>query len=379
MIKILFFQTYNRRASYIESLIIELSKKNHKVEFLTSCSKGDIHFFLESKNIETYSLNEFNKLKIFYKLYKFLIKEKYDLLFSNYQEANIISLPFHYISKTKVVLFRHHYHFIEGVENQFNISLFEKIYDFLINKFCSYLVVPSKSVYNSILINEKINQEKLFLLPYIYNFEETYEQINFTKVKEIKLKYSSELLILFCSRLIDLKRPFLVLEALNIIFNSYKKNIKLIILGDGELKQKISEFIFKNNLENNVFLLGYIEENLEYIKASDILIQPSLTDASNNVAKEFALLEKTLIVCKGVADYEEYINKSNGFLIEKNITSHNLAELLINISENKEQLDLLGKRLKISMLRYFDNKNSIIEKYENFIKTILKIKIKKDF
>ena len=50
--------------------------------------------------------------------------------------------------------------------------------------------------------------------------------------------------------------------------------------------------------------------------ACDLMIHPSLSDASNSAIKEMGLLSKAVAVCSEVGDFDEYIvNDVNGFLM----------------------------------------------------------------
>ena len=51
---------------------------------------------------------------------------------------------------------------------------------------------------------------------------------------------------------------------------------KLLIAGNGEEEDEIRKFIKKNNLENNIILLGYIDNIYPYFKNSQGFILTSL-------------------------------------------------------------------------------------------------------
>ena len=65
-----------------------------------------------------------------------------------------------------------------------------------------------------------------------------------------------------------------------------KKNTKLVLCGDGEERRNIELLIKELNLENDVLLLGIINNVNEILQAMDILIMPSLFEGL-----PFALLE----------------------------------------------------------------------------------------
>ncbi len=66
------------------------------------------------------------------------------------------------------------------------------------------------------------------------------------------------------------------------------KNIKLLIAGNGEEKNKLKDFINKNNLSQNIILLGYIENIYPYFKNSSGFILTSLWEDPGFVLVEAA-------------------------------------------------------------------------------------------
>lgn len=67
-----------------------------------------------------------------------------------------------------------------------------------------------------------------------------------------------------------------------------KKNmpIKLYILGEGELRSELEALIKTYNLENNVFLLGNVDNPHKYVVKSDLFIFPSLWESFGNTLVE---------------------------------------------------------------------------------------------
>lgn len=68
-----------------------------------------------------------------------------------------------------------------------------------------------------------------------------------------------------------------LLSALLEIKESHPEIITLLI-GDGEQKNLLAEFIKTNSLEKHVYLIGYLESASEYMKAFNIFILPSVKE-----------------------------------------------------------------------------------------------------
>ena len=82
-LRIAIYYQNNLRSVFIESLILELKKSNN-VFLYTTCDKGSIHAFLETHDVETFSVKPLMTRKKFpveyiyqcYKLHRFCKKKK---------------------------------------------------------------------------------------------------------------------------------------------------------------------------------------------------------------------------------------------------------------------------------------------------------------
>src|ERR1035437_1760352 len=250
--KILFFYPSNKRTIALETLLIELSKK-HEIFILTTCPKGDFHYYMESLNFTTYTNNIGNKGILYYIrqiifLISFCKKVKIDFIFSHLQHVNFISVLSQYFIKAKVIVFRHHFRFVHSTDEQIKVSKNEIVFDKIINKLAYKIIVPSSGVYNGIKIVEKININKVSIIPYIYDFS-IYQIPNVAEVEKIKLKYPCKLRLLMVSRLIKLKRHHILFPVIkDLISEGY--DIKLLVLDNGPERENLTMYINENNLTN---------------------------------------------------------------------------------------------------------------------------------
>jgi glycosyltransferase involved in cell wall biosynthesis len=95
-------------------------------------------------------------------------------------------------------------------------------------------------------------------------------------------------------RLVDQKDHMTILKALNIVLKK-KKNIQLIIIGKGEKKDNLNNYIIDNHLDFHVKLIGYKNNPFNYINSADIFILSSKFEGSPNVLIESLFLKKRVI------------------------------------------------------------------------------------
>lgn len=369
---ILFYYPSNKRSVQIETTLFELKKRGHKISFLTTCKEGDLHRVLNKKGISTYS-NPLNKDIFYYpKQIFFLIKTTkalgVDFVFGNLQHANFIAVLAQYFLKAKVITFRHHFKFNKG---NFGIPLKvnknEVLFDKIINRLSKCIVVPSKGVYQGIVQHEKVYLKKLHIIPYLYDFE-LYPRPNAIEVESIRKAYKAQMLVIMAARLIPFKRHLL-------LFPVFKKliakgfDIQVLILDEGPEKDNLEAFIKQNQLQNRIHLLGYKKNIIDFLAASDVIVHPSLTEASSNVIKEIGLQEKIVMVCKGVGDFDAYIEHgSNGFFLDIAKPDVDAEKYLSYLYENPNKAEGMGKKLKESILNNFASNENVLQLYEDLLK-----------
>ncbi len=370
--KILLYYPPNKRTIAIETLCKTLVESGHKLVVLTLTEKGDFHRRIEQMGVETFSItmNRKPSWKYFLNQARYLIRfckeHKIDSVWSNLQEANMIAVLAQPLLKAKVIVFRHHAEsaFFAEYGRQFNMTRNknEVRFDKIINKLAKTIVVPSSGVWFGMEKYEKCNMSKVKLIPYIYDFS-AYQNPDPIKVQLLRKEYECNLLLIMVCRMIDTKQHLPVFRTIKKITDE-GLSIKLIVMDDGPLKSQLEEYIRTNSLHNIISLVGFRNDFINYMAAADLLVHPSLTEASNSVVKEIGLLEKTAVVCKDVGDFNDYIiDLKNGFLIERNDLDISLDFVIRKAYSNKNQLNEMGINLKIDILQRFSNSEKNISKY----------------
>lgn len=372
MKNLLFYYPSNKRSVQIETLLKTLRVENVAISFLSLTPRGALHEKLDDFGIRTYA-NPIEKSGILYYfhqllfLIRFLRKNKIEIVFSNLQQANLIAIFARFFVKSEIICFRHHFKFFPN-SNQlsYSVNRNERIGDKLVNLFARKIIVPSSGVFNGMVNQEKVNPAKVQIIPYMYDFE-NYGEPDLDNVKQIKREHPSKLRLIMVSRLIPLKRHLIILPMIQELIDQ-GLDLHLFILDEGPEKEKIENFIQQNNLANNVSLLGFRRDFLDYMAASDLIIHPSITEASNSAVKEMALLEKTAIVCQGVGDFDDYIeDQVDGFTCDIEKFPEEAKAILNRIHQQPEILHEMGKKLRNKVLKQFSVTPEITLQYVDLI------------
>ena len=124
----------------------------------------------------------------------------------------------------------------------------------------------------------------------------------------------------------------------------------LYILGEGEERKKLEQYIRDNNIERNTFLLGFKENPYPYIKEADIFISSSKYEGYSLVVAEALCLEKSIIATKCAGPVELLDNGKYGLLAEvESVESlkENMKKLILSEELRKKYSKLSKERSKI--------------------------------
>lgn len=191
---------------------------------------------------------------------------------------------------------------------------------------------------------------------------------NFIDMDNYNVEVEDDGYAFYFGRLIKEKGIFTLLEA----FKSLKDK-KLLIAGDGPDLEKIKEYLNKNNMQENVKLLGYIDSDKvkEYVRKSRFIIVPSIwyENCPYSVLETLAIGKP--IIGSNLGGIPELVKNNESGLIYTYNKPKELQEKMRVLFENKELADELGKNAKQIAKKEYSKEsyyNKIINIYEGAVK-----------
>jgi len=113
------------------------------------------------------------------------------------------------------------------------------------------------------------------------------------------------------ARLSEQKGLTYLIEAMSLLT---AKNIRLFIVGDGELRNELENKVEELNLQDSVIFLGYRKDIVECINSFDFCVLPSVFEGFGLVAIEAFMNSKTLIATD-IPGLNEVVTNKNGILV----------------------------------------------------------------
>lgn len=118
--------------------------------------------------------------------------------------------------------------------------------------------------------------------------------------------------LIFLGRLSYPKNPILFCKIVKNI-KKQKKDIKAIMVGNGELKEEVKKYIIDNNLSNNIIMKGYQKNPYPFLNHSKICILPSRFEGFGLSAVEAMALGKP-VICRNVGGLKDVVTDESGRL-----------------------------------------------------------------
>lgn len=247
----------------IKQYIFAWNGKEKDYDFNADIIDFDVH---NSSNIIK---NIFILLKRVKMLKKYKKEYKIDTCISHLEGANIVNI----LSKTneKTVITVHNFQSRErkGIYG----FVFRVLMKALYNK-ADKIVVVSKLIKEDLSKNFGINEEKIEV---IYNpFDcKLIEKLAEEKIEDKYEEIFKHQVVINVGRLTKQKGQWHLIKAFSEL-KKVNKDVKLVILGKGELEDRLKELIKTFNLEEDVFLLGFTTNPFKYIARADIFALTSL-------------------------------------------------------------------------------------------------------
>lgn len=259
------------------------------------------------------------------------------------------------------------------VHNYYNKLFFKKysvigILPYLIEKIIynkgKYFIAVSKYIEKKIY-----NENKGLRVHLIYNgVNEVLLNNNLKSKPSVQQPY-----ILYLGRVdIHQKGLDLLLDAFSLLQRKLEdQNIKLVIAGGGKDLTKIIEIVRSRKMENNVSILGYVDEDkkIEIIDSSLFAVMPSRFEAFPIVPIEVQARGKTLVASNRGGLSEVVINGKTGLLLSELNPKQLAYNMMMLIRDRKLRKSLESNAQKFA--RRFSWKEAALRELKVY-RTIIK-------
>ena len=300
---------------------------------MSYCSvKGPIESNLEDKKIDFKGLNKFS----YFEFKKILKEYKPDVIHAHDIKASILASFF----SRKYKIISHIHGNSEGMKKTSVKSL---LYLFAAIKF-KHIFWVSKSSLDEYKFKKNILNKSSVLANII-----SVDKI----IKQSKEKGNQKSDVIFVGRLVDIKNPLRLIEIFKKVLIKVP-NAKLNIVGSGILENNLKEIINNNELEKNVFLLGFQKNPYKFMKNSKIMLMTSRFEGTPMCALEAMTLGLPIVSTPTDGLVEIVENDKNGYLSSNN---DELADKIVELISDDILLKKMSNFAKEKSLSINNKKN----------------------
>ena len=342
------FQDYFNNGG-IEKVILDIKEYidcDYSIDVLSMVNKSNkkIISLLDKEYRSFFKRNILGLVK--YK--KFLKNNNYDIIHIHcYNSFGLIYAFFARKYLKKIIIHAHSsdtnkdYFYIKHLIN----SIIKIVFN---NKKYIYIAVSEESnrfcfnVDNCIIMYNGIDYDK-----YYFNCD---ERIKYRKMFNIE---DNSIVIGNIGRFESEKNHSFIIDVFNEI-NKVKNNYKLVLIGEGTLREKIKNKVKELNLNNKVIILNYRDDIPNFINMFDIALFPSIFEGFGITVVENEVNGKYVFISDKITNDVIISNRVNVLSLTK--SAEYWANEIININKIDLELD---RRLNIN--NYIDKLRKIYE------------------
>ncbi len=166
-----------------------------------------------------------------------------------------------------------------GIIQRINMYIVKHFY-----KYADYIIASSEEVRQDLIYNFKLPEKRVVTIYNLFNLQKISE-LSYSQLPQRHKEYFDCPVVISIGRLVTLKGYDNLIRSFKKVIETHHK-AKLIILGEGPLRNYLVELIRKLNLHENVYLLGFQDNPYMYLKNSDIFVLASKVEGFGNVIVE---------------------------------------------------------------------------------------------
>jgi glycosyltransferase involved in cell wall biosynthesis len=135
------------------------------------------------------------------------------------------------------------------------------------------------------------------------------------------------------------------------MINAFAKTLKtlpkakLLIVGDGELMDDLTNLVNKLNIQDSVIFTGYIPYPKDHLAVFDIFLLSSLSEGTSMTLLEAMSLEKPCVVTDAGGNKEIIVDGETGFVTDNN-NMHQFSDAMVFLGSQQKLINCYGRNAK---------------------------------
>lgn len=203
----------------------------------------------------------------------------------------------------------------------------------------------SQQTADFLLEKQKYNKDKVHLICNGVDAQVFAPDASAREEKRKEMGFTSENIVFCCvARLAKEKNHLLLLQAFSVV---HAKNpfVRLVLVGDGEEKEKLSAFVAEKHLEKGVVFVGEVEDVKPYLHAADVFVLASKEESLPLSLLEACACGLPALVSK-VGDMPRVVEHGKTGFVFNPADFIILGVLMAELVQNAKLRQVLGKNAR---------------------------------
>ncbi len=323
-----------------ENVVCQLAEEFGKTDEVVYCSpRGEIEEVLRRKNVNYLPIKKLSVKEI-----KRAIGEyKPDIIHAHDFRAGLLAN----LATTRVPVISHVHNNCPWLRKYGLKSL---LFWYTAKK-SRFILAVSKSVMDEYIFGERFKEKTIVVG----------NPVDVSKIRsKVEGEHTKRYELAFCGRLTKQKNPLMFVEMVEKLKKKFP-GISAVMLGDGEMRDEAESSIREKNLQKNIEVLGFVENPVQFMAESKVLVITSSWEGFGLVAVE-AMAVGTPVVANSVGGLVDLVSEEAGKLC------YNELDFLNEIERMLTDEDYYSKKVNGALKRADELNNS--EEYIQNIRSI---------
>ncbi|MCM8800953.1 MAG: glycosyltransferase family 4 protein [Candidatus Omnitrophica bacterium] len=231
------------------------------------------------------------------------------------------------------------------------------------------VIAISEAVKEHLIKDLKVDPEKIRV---IYNGIDLENLCLFKPEERIKIKERFSLkdapLVGIIARLSEVKGHIYLIKAMKKVL-SYLADVKLVIVGEGRLRQRLTCLVKELEIEKNVVFLPYITDTRQLLSVTDLFVMPSLEEGLGLSLME-AMASGVAVVASDVGGIRNLIQHNYNGILVKPRDIEGLAKAIIEVLLDKQKKEYLGRNARLFINQHFSQEKMVLETEQVYLECL---------
>ncbi|MFC1517569.1 glycosyltransferase family 4 protein [Candidatus Margulisiibacteriota bacterium] len=307
-------------------------------------------------------LNFFKDIKTLWKLYKIIRKEKPDIVHTHTAKAGTLGRLAAKLAGVKNIYHTFHGHIFHSYFGRLKTALFLLIERFLA-RFTTKIIVISERQKQELLKLKIAPLSKFSVIPLGFELDKFKELVRTNYLRDQLSIGGDEKLVGIIGRLAPVKNHHLLIPIMQAVQKKQQGQVKLVIIGNGELEEQLKGLVKDAGLENVILFSSWQKDLAKVYPDLDLVILTSLNEGTPVTLIE-AMACGIPVISTDVGGVGDVVKNGESGILENKENTEKFAEDIIELLSNNE---LREKYIKNAKKHVFETYavNTLVENIRN--------------